>query len=96
MQKAITISFDLQQLTQSGNNAFNFAEVAPLNELLDEGWIISELKFLSEDVINGKRPMLIILSDEELLDNLWPLDDDDEDDELYLQEFMDEEDDDED
>lgn len=82
MQKVITISIDLQQLTQQTNGVFALSEVESLNDVLAEGWVIEDYTFLSDDAVNGKMPLLVILSDGTIESDLWPYNED-----SYLDEF---------
>lgn len=64
MQKVIAFSIDVNQLVSRSDETFSIAEPEALNELLQEGWEIEDWSFLTDDPINGKMPMLVVLSDD--------------------------------
>lgn len=66
MQKVIAFSIDVNQLVSRSDETFSIAEPEALNELLQEGWEIEDWSFLTDDPVNGKMPMLVVLNDDML------------------------------
>jgi hypothetical protein len=66
MQKVIAFSIDVNQLVSHSDETFSIMEPEALNELLHEGWEIEDWSFLTDDPINGKMPMLVVLNDDML------------------------------
>jgi hypothetical protein len=64
MQKVIAFSIDVNQLVSRSDETFSIAEPEMLNELLQEGWEIEDWSFLTDDPVNGKMPMLVVLNDD--------------------------------
>lgn len=84
MQKVITFSIDVNQLVGRSDETFSIVEPAGLNDLLSEGWEIEDWSFLTDNPVNGKMPMLVVLSDDIFAagqEELW-----EEDDDAYLDE----------
>ena len=75
MQKVITVSIDVNQLVSQADGVFSLSEFEVLNDVLAQGWEIEDWTFLSDDPINGKIPMLVVLTDdaiaEESDDEFW-------------------------
>lgn len=83
MQKVITFSIDVNQLVARSEETFSVVEPVALNDLLREGWEIEDWSFLTDNPVNGRMPMLLVLSDDifsEDEDELW------EEDDAYLDE----------
>jgi hypothetical protein len=66
MQKVVAFSIDVNQLVSRSDETFSIAEPEALNELLQEGWEIEDWSFLTDDPVNGKMPMLVVLNDDML------------------------------
>ena len=66
MQKVIAFSIDVNQLVSRSDQTFSIAEPEALNELLQDGWEIEDWSFLTDDPVNGKMPMLVVLNDDML------------------------------
>jgi hypothetical protein len=64
MQKVITFSIDVNQLVARSEETFSVVEPIALNDLLREGWEIEDWSFLTDNPVNGKMPMLVVLSDD--------------------------------
>lgn len=64
MQKVIAFSIDVNQLVSRADETFSITEPVAFNELLQEGWEIEDWSFLTDDPVNGKMPMLVILNDD--------------------------------
>jgi hypothetical protein len=64
MQKVIAFSIDVNQLVSHSSDTFGLSEPEELNQLLAEGWEIEDWSFLTDDPINGKMPMLVVLNDD--------------------------------
>jgi hypothetical protein len=88
MQKVITISVDVNKLVSGSDETFAMGHPEVLNELLAEGWEIEDWSFLTDNPINGKVPMLVILNDDMLLadgeDGYEVWEEEEEDDEMLL------------
>ena len=69
MQKVIALSINLDQLMVRSDETFSISEPGALNELLQEGWEIEDWSFLTDDPVNGKIPMLVVLNDNMLAAN---------------------------
>ena len=86
MQKVITVSIDVNQVVSQAEGTFAISELEVLNGILEQGWEIEDWTFLTDDPINGKIPMLVVLNDdmidEDLDEEFWADEDDllDEDD----------------
>jgi hypothetical protein len=84
MQKVVAFSIDVNQLVSRSDETFSIAEPEALNELLQEGWEIEDWSFLTDDPINGKMPMLVVLSDDLMIaggdEEIW------EEEDAYLDE----------
>lgn len=80
MQKVITVSIDVNQLVSQAEGTFAISELEVLNEVLEQGWEIEDWTFLTDDPINGKIPMLVVLNDdmidEDIDEELWAEEDD--------------------
>ena len=68
MQKLITVSVDVKQLTKSPTNPFTINEVDSINELLEQGWEMEEWDFLKEDTGDGQILLLVTLNDDAMFD----------------------------
>jgi hypothetical protein len=68
MQKVIAVAINVNQLVAQSDQTFAMAEPEELNDLLAEGWEIEDWSFLTDDPINGRMPMLVVLND-----NLLPV-----------------------
>lgn len=83
MQKVITVSIDVNKLVSATDDTFAVGQPEVLNELLSEGWTIEDWSFLTDNPVNGKVPMLVVLSDDLLIDEAY--DAWEEEDELLLE-----------
>lgn len=63
MQKVIAVAINVNQLVSQSDQTFAIAEPEELNELLGEGWEIEEWSFLTDEPVNGRMPMLVVLND---------------------------------
>ena len=66
MQKVIAVSIDVNQLVSQSDHTFSMAELDELNDVLEEGWEIEDWSFLTDDPVNGRMPMLVVLNDQML------------------------------
>lgn len=63
MQKVIAVAIDVNQMVSQSDQVFTITELEELNDLLAEGWEIEDWSFLTDDPVNGRMPMLVVLSD---------------------------------
>ncbi len=63
MQKVIAVAIDVNQMVSQSNQIFAITELEELNDLLAEGWEIEDWSFLTDDPVNGRMPMLVVLND---------------------------------
>lgn len=63
MQKVIAVAINVNQLVAQSDQTFAMAELEELNDLLAEGWEIEDWSFLTDDPVNGRMPMLVVLND---------------------------------
>jgi len=64
MQKVIAVSVNVNELASQPDKVISMVELEGLNELLAEGWEIEDWSFLTDDPVNGRMPMIIILNDQ--------------------------------
>jgi len=64
MQKVIAFSIDVNQLVGRSAETFFMSEPEELNNILEQGWEIEDWSFLTDDPVNGKMPMLVVLNDD--------------------------------
>lgn len=64
MQKVVAISVNVNELAAQPDKVFSMIELEGLNELLAGGWEIEDWSFLTDDPVNGRMPMLVILNDQ--------------------------------
>ena len=91
MQKLITVKVDTDQLGKSPNSAFTVNEVDSVNELLEMGWEIEQLRILKGATDDKEIIFLAVLNDDPVMNNY---NDEFDEDEFNMHE--DEDDDDED
>lgn len=71
MQKVIAVAVNVNQLVSQSDQTFSMMELEELNDLLAEGWEIEDWSFLTDDPVNGRMPMLVVLND-----NMLPIEED--------------------
>lgn len=63
MQKVIAVAINVNQMVSQSDQTFTITELEELNDLLAEGWEIEDWSFLTDDPVNGRMPMLVVLND---------------------------------
>lgn len=63
MQKVIAVAINVNQLVSQSDQTFTLTELEELNDLLAEGWEIEDWSFLTDDPVNGRMPMVVVLND---------------------------------
>ncbi|WP_118974463.1 hypothetical protein [Taibaiella koreensis] len=64
MQKVVAVSVNINELASQPDKVTSLVELEGLNELLAEGWEIEDWSFLTDEPVNGRMPMLVILNDQ--------------------------------
>jgi len=65
MQKLLTIAIDIEELKERSSGAFTITEVEGVNALLQEGWMIQEWEFLTNETEEEKAIVMLILGEEQ-------------------------------
>ena len=63
MQKVIAVAINVNPLVSQSDQTFAMAELEELNDLLAEGWEIEDWSFLTDEPVNGRMSMLVVLND---------------------------------